>query len=273
MFTKNGNILKINGDWLKPSCSPGPIPSLPPNTVRVRTIDGKVPNKVSVTSYETATLVSGTTDVYDVYKSGTDFSNLLYNSSNVIEVLEANTIGITNMEYMLVACQMRSVPLFDTSKVTNMEFMFNNCTKLRSVPLFDTSKVTNMSYMFNDCSGLRSVPLFDTSNVTDMRFMFDYCSNLTSIPLFDTSNVTNMKYMFYYCDKLTSIPLFNTSKVTNMASTFYRCYKVESGALALYKQASSQANPPTTHYDTFDNCGIDTSTGLAELEQIPSDWK
>ena len=275
MFTKNGNILKINGDWLKPSSSPGPGPgpSLPPNTVRVRTNDGNVPNKGSNASYETATLVSGTTDVYDVYKSGTDFTNLLSNSSNVIEVLEANTIGITNMERMLNSCRIRSVPLFDTSKVTNMSFMFAHCTSLRYVPLFDTSKVTNMMYMFDECSNLTSIPLFDTSIVTDMSFMFTYCSNLTSIPLFDTSKVTNMKYMFDHCSKLTSIPLFNTSNVTTMSRTFYRCYKVESGALALYQQASSQANPPTTHDKTFYNCGSDTSTGLAELKQIPSDWK
>lgn len=275
MFTKNGNILKINGDWLKPSGSPGPepIPSLPPNTVRVRTNDGNVPYKGSNASYETATLVSGTTDVYDVYKSGTDLSNLLNNSSNVIEVLEANTIGITNMEYMFRSCLMSSVPLFDTSKVTSMSFMFHNCSKLTSIPLFDTSKVTNMSYMFNDCSNLTTIPLFDTSIVTDMSSMFSYCSRLTSIPLIDTSNVTNMSYMFEYCSKLTSIPLFNTSNVTTMSSTFYRCKKVEYGALALYQQASSQSNPPTAHYKTFYDCGSDTSTGLAELKQIPSDWK
>ena len=84
MFTKNGNILKINGDWIKPSGSPVPPgPSLPPNTVRVRTNDGNVPYNGSNASYETATLVPGTTDVYDVYKSGTDFSNLLNNSSYI----------------------------------------------------------------------------------------------------------------------------------------------------------------------------------------------
>ena len=36
----------------------------------------------------------------------------------------------------------------DTSDVTNMSSMFQNCSSLTSVPLLDTRKATNMSYMF-----------------------------------------------------------------------------------------------------------------------------
>jgi hypothetical protein len=54
---------------------------------------------------------------------------------------------------------------------------------------------------------------------------------------------------------------------------FYNCYKVESGAYALYQQASTQTTPPSSHSNTFRNCGRDTTTGAAELAQIPSDWK
>jgi len=58
-----------------------------------------------------------------------------------------------------------------------------------------------------------------------------------------------------------------------MAKTFYGCVNVESGALALYQQASTQTNPPTNNYQTFTNCGSNTVTGVAELAQIPSSWK
>ena len=50
--------------------------NLPPNTVRVRTNDGNAPVKMFLTTYKTATLVEGTTDVYDVYKSGTKTKRL-----------------------------------------------------------------------------------------------------------------------------------------------------------------------------------------------------
>jgi surface protein len=130
-----------------------------------------------------------------------------------------------------------------------------------------------MQEMFNECHNLTTVPLFDTSNVTNMKDMFYECNNLTNVPLFNTSNVTNMQRMFYECNDLTTVPLFNTSKVTNMDSMFYNCTLVQSGALALYQQASSQANPPSSHSATFYNCGSNTTTGAAELEQIHWSWK
>ena len=211
----------------------GPDPynplNLPPNTVRVRTSDGNAPTKVSNTSYATATLVSGTSDVYDVYKSGTDFKNFLYGSVNVVEVLGANTTGITSMYYMFDGCTLlTSVPLFDTSSVTIMNSMFHGCTLLTSVPLFDTSSVTNMRYMFSMCSSITTIPLFNTSGVTNMSSMFQGCTSLTSVPLFDTSSVTDMSCMFYGCTLLTSVPLFDTSSVTDMNSMFEDCTSLTS---------------------------------------------
>lgn len=271
---------------------------LPPNTIRVRTNDGNVPIKGYASSYQTATLVDGTSDVYDVYKSGTSFYCLLQGATNVIEVLGGNTTNITNMESMFSgAYELISVALFDTSNVTNMTRTFHACKKLPTVPLFDTSNATNMHGMFETCELITSIPLFNTSNVTDMAFMFGHCLALTTVPLFNTSNVTDMEAMFTSCESfitsplfdtskvtnmssmfngcnlIKSIPLFDTSKVTNMNYMFALCYKVESGALALYNQASSQATPPTNHKQTFYNCGRDTTTGAAELAQIPSDWK
>lgn len=204
--------------------------NLPANTVRVRTSNGNAPKKVSATlwhsatSYETATLVSGTTDVYDVYKSGTSLNCLLYGSNNVVEVLGANTTGITDMSSM-----------------------FGECTTVASVPLFDTSSVTAMDNMFYDCFKLTSVPLFDTSNVIYMGNMFSR-SGLTTIPLLDTSSATHVWYMFDTCTK------------------------VESGALALYNQMINQTNPPPTHDACFQRCGQNTTTGAAELAQIPTSW-
>lgn len=212
--------------------SPGPGPDpynplgLPANTVRVRTNNGKTPVKGSKATYETATLVTGTSDVYDVYKSGTSFDHFLYQSTNIVEVLGANTTGITDMNYM-----------------------FYGCNRLTTVPLFDTSSVTIMEYMFYSCGRLTAVPLFNTSSVTTMRYTFNGCASLTSVPLLNTSSVTNMSY------------------------SFRDCPMVESGALALYQQASTQTNPPTSYTRCFRDCGSSTTTGAAELAQIPSGWK
>ena len=78
--------------------------------------------------------------------------------------------------------------------------------------------------------------------------------------------------MFEGCRTLTSIPLFNLSSARDADYMFYACNNVESGALALYQQVSTQANPPW-HTRMFYACGSDTTTGAAELAQIPNDWK
>ena len=272
-FDINNSDVNVVGNFIQQYDPYNPL-DLPANTIRVRTSDGNVPIKGNNTTYETATLVAGTSDVYDVYKSGTSFNNLLDYSTNVIEVLGANTTNITSMNWMCSNCSnLTNIAIFNTSNVTDLSYMFNRCIKLDTVPLFNTSNVTNISWMFNGCSNLTSVPLFNTSNVTDMSFMFSSCPSLTSVPLFDTSNVTNMSNTFSVCNHLTAIPLFNTSKVTNMQSTFANCIRVESGALALYQQASTQTNPPTSHSYAFYDCGSYTTTGAAELAQIPSGWK
>ena len=202
MFCTIGNVFAtINNRLVKRFVQYNPL-GLPPNTVRVRTGDGNAPIFGIYPSYATVTLVPGTSDVYDVYMSGTSFESLLRDTVNVVEVLGANTTGIRNM------CG-----------------MFRGCNSLKSVQLFDTSSVTDMSYMFNGCFQLKTVQLF------------------------------------------------NTSSVTNMNNMFYQCYDVQTGALALYRQVTLQATPPTYHESTFYQCGIDTQTGYEELEQIPDDWK
>lgn len=119
----------------------------------------------------------------------------------------------------------------DTSNVTSMSLMFNECASLTSLDLsnLNTSKVNDMQYMFCDCASLTSLDLssFDTSNVTNMKWMFATCFNLTSLDLsnFNTSKVINMEYIFSGCTSLTSLNLSNwdVSKVTNMISMFDAC--------------------------------------------------
>ena len=108
----------------------------------------------------------------------------------------------------------------DTSKVTDMSSMFNDCNGLTSLDLsnFNTSNVTNMRNMFNDCTNLTSLDVsnFNTSKVTDMSSMFDSCSNLTSLTLsgWDMSKVTDTTDMFNGCGKLSTITMKGCSQDT-----------------------------------------------------------
>ena len=117
---------------------------------------------------------------------------------------------------------------FDTSKVTNMSFMFSSMSHLTTLDLsnFDTSQVTNMNNMFSGMSNLTTLNLsnFDTSQVTNMSNMFAVTPKLTTLDLssFNTSKVTNMERMFYGMRNLTILNLsnFNTSNVMSMSNMF-----------------------------------------------------
>ena len=69
----------------------------------------------------------------------------------------------------------------------------------------DTSNVTNMAFMFNNCTNLTTIPQLDTSNVNTMSSMFYMCKKLTTVPALNVSNVTNMSNMFMRCNRLKSI--------------------------------------------------------------------
>ena len=119
----------------------------------------------------------------------------------------------------------------DTSNVTSMVSMFENCRNLTSLNLrkFNTSRVISMTRMFYSCNALEylDVSKFDTTNVTSMRAMFNNCQALTSLDLsgWNTINVTNMYRMFIYCSGLTSLNLsgWDTSNVTNTSGMFQDC--------------------------------------------------
>ena len=119
----------------------------------------------------------------------------------------------------------------DTSNVTDMSKMFENCRYLAALDLtgLDTSRVKNMSSMFQDCKDLTKLDIsgFDTAKVEDMFCMFASCEKLTELDVsgFETSSVMNMSGMFYGCSSLTELDLyrFNTINVMDMSAMFSEC--------------------------------------------------
>ena len=104
-------------------------------------------------------------------------------------------------------------------------------TKSDGTPLLDTSNVTNMRYMFRDCTLLTAIPQLNTSNVSDMYGVFHSCTSLITISQLDTSDATNMSAMFYGCSSLTAIPQLNTSNVTGVSYTFLGCDSLSNDSL------------------------------------------
>lgn len=158
MLVHNGNIITHNSKWFGSWYSPIPVPL---GCVRVRTSDGlppTVPSGVQTsTSFESATLVEGTTDVYDVYKSGTNFNYLCLYCTNITEIIDSNIPHVTSMRSAFSSC--RSLTYVDVKK-------------------FDTSRIIDMWGLFRACGALTSIPMIKTDNAQDVQFMFEYCYNV-----------------------------------------------------------------------------------------------
>ena len=99
------------------------------------------------------------------------------------------------------------------SRITSIDF--NGC--------INTSNVTTLAYMFQNCSKLTSLNLsgFNTANVTTLKLMFDNCAALQNIIFgnsFSTNKVTAMDYVFRSCLKLTSLDLTGFSFNDNLTT-------------------------------------------------------
>ena len=98
--------------------------------------------------------------------------------------------------------------------------MFQYCSAITTIPLLDTSGVTDMRKMFYNCNSLQKIPLLNTSEVTNMTGMFNNCTNLQMIPAIDTSKVTTFENTFFACYALKTLPLLDMSSVTSLYGTF-----------------------------------------------------
>ena len=172
-----------------------------------------------------------------------------------------NTSQVTNMQGMFQNCEsLEALDLstFNTENVTNMYGMFESCTSLKSLNLssFNTSKVKQMGYMFNKCESLTALDLssFNTENISDYESMFYRCKSLTTLDLssFNSKEILNTSCMFTSCFALKTLDLssFDTSKTTDMPSMFSGCSALET----IYASSAFTTDNVTNDFSMFSNC-------------------
>lgn len=206
--------------------------------------------------------------------SVTNMDYVFYGCANLRGIPLLPWTSVTTMMYAFSDSGLESFPALDTSSVESMFQAFAGCRYLSSVSSFDCSSLTDASWLFYNCYGLREATYLDLSHVTNARAMYAGCGNMTTAPAtLNTSSVTDMRQMFAGCSALTRVPMLDLSSVTDMSTAFANCYMVRSGALALYNVAAARVPAIARHSGTFYECGSYTTTGQAELAQIPSDWK
>lgn len=143
-----------------------------------------------------------------------------------IDVSDFDTQNVTDMSFVFSYCygleNIIGLEYWDTSNVTTLRQMFRtnsgygppntNDIKVLDLSSFNTSKVTDMGGMFENCPFLETIYFgdgWDTSNVEDMSYMFNQCSALIELDLskWNTASATNMTSMFRKCNSLQKVIL------------------------------------------------------------------
>ena len=157
----------------------------------------------------------------------------------------------------------------DTSKITDMSYLFNNeiFNKLEfDVSEWNVSNVTNMERMFIGCDKFdNDLSKWNVSNVTNMEKMFIGCRKFKGIGLssWDVSNVEDMSGMFKNCINLSEdLSNWNVSNVKYMSSMFYYCLLFDCN---LSKWDVSKV---VLFNEMFDNCEIFKGKGVDKWNTI-----
>jgi len=167
----------------------------------------------------------------------TDCFSMFANCETIkeIEFVKFYTKDVTSMRHMFYLCShLRHLDLsnFDTSNVTTMFGLCKKCYSLESFKIsekFITSKVDDMQYLFEDCNNLVEVDLhyLDTSNIDNFSYMFNQCKKLQKVDIstFNSEKVFELHAMFQGCESLTNVDLssFKTDNLKSITNMFCDC--------------------------------------------------
>jgi len=233
----------------------------------------------AVTSPFTLTLAN-----HSVTNNVTDMSYMFNGASSFNRDISFNTSNVTNMSNMFAFTEAFNKPInFDTSKVTNMSNMFyspfsNGIPFNSPITFTDTSKVTDINGMFNGAIVFNYPINFDTSSVTNMSNMFNGARAFNQDISFNTSQVTNLSGMFANNSFNSNIHFNDTSKVTNMNGMF--CASAFNQPLSLntssvtdmgYMFFGSAYNKPL-NFDTSLVSNMNSMFGMSSFNQDISSW-
>lgn len=281
MIKFNNRALKYNSRWLNGDEIPI---NLPANTVRLRYRDDITPTAYHTFPGTTLKQISTSPNIWDITHVDPSYPTEWH------DLFNGSYYGDAGYGY---GYGLLEVMAANVSNITNMTRTFINCYSLYKVCNLNTSKVTITDYMFSGCENLIEIGSINLSRVTSANNMFAGCENLTEIGSINLSQIESMYGMFSGCSKLSVIPNItlpaytsaNNGRITACQQMFDHCYNISSGTLDFYNRLTHvyyisgqmrclvNLREPFAHMYCFRDCGRDTTTGAAELAQIPDGWK
>ena len=116
--------------------------------------------------------------------------------------------------------------VFDTSKVTDMTYMFSLCANLETIDLssFDTAKVQSVAGMFSDCASMKSLDLrnFNFDSSINTKLIFENCTSLTRVQ----ANNLHIKPVDVYQDGSTQELDYATVSPFILTSPLVQCRQI-----------------------------------------------
>ena len=144
------------------------------------------------------------------------------NKNNIDLIINGTKKGLVK-EYKLNKGE-NKIEIIIKNKITNLEYMFYNCTKLKNIEelkYLDTKEVNSFEGMFCDCSSLsdiKGLKNWNVSNGNNFSYMFFRCSSLSDIKSLENWNISNgnnFSNMFFGCSSLSDIRSLKNWNVSN----------------------------------------------------------
>ena len=184
-----------------------------------------------------------------------------------LSYLDKNKCIKTEVGSLLVGCNLDELYLCSFPEITDMSGLINYVlgatnTKYINLEGMDTSNVTNMGSMFQNCSNVEQIDFmrkpnddviylssFTFANVTSTGAMFAGCTNLKTINFGVTAidnKISYMNNMFSNCKSLTEMDLtpFNNNLCTSTKNTSYMfegCEKLEKLKMCSFKKMKNMS--------------------------------
>ena len=193
-----------------------------------------------------------------------DYAGDMFSSTSFISI-DLSGLYTNNVNYManMFAYNERLQEVyfgdnFDTSNVTDMSYMFYNCSSLTYIDFYniDMSSVTTTSEMFYNCSSLTYID-FKRKPLRSLEYAYDMfygCSSLTYLDLtmFDNSNLYDYGYMF---NNMPNLETIYVSDLWNEDNYYYEQYNVFTYSTKLVGGAGTiyDENHDTSEYARVDD--------------------
>lgn len=164
--------------------------------------------------------------------NGTNFSNIFYNCSKLINIINTGDfskgLDFTNAFRGCKSLTDETIKNLKFDNITNGFGMFGYGTKITQLPKFNHETITDMGEMFWDCS-LSDLGETDLNfpNVTNADWIFGQ-TQITKVPNLFFPKATTTKGLFQNCSKLITISGLSIPKTINVARMFQGCSNLES---------------------------------------------